>query len=260
MTREEVRTILQVWRPSGQDAADPRFREAMAEVERDPELARWFAEQKAFDAAMADHVQGIPVPRSLKESILAEAPGKKAPFWQIDLVPWLQHAGVRWAMAACFVALLAVGGWRVMRVPQFADYRREVVEAAWDSNPHVDFRTSDLAQVKQWVFGQGVRWPLNVPSELLQSAKVVGCSVKHWRGHEIVRLCLVDGSRHEHLFVSDEIEFQDPPWEHLPDYQSFGRWTSTAWSHGDRTYVLAGIKYSEFTKRFYRDGQWRLPL
>jgi hypothetical protein len=260
MTREEAQAILQVWRPGGQDAADPRFREALTEVERDPELARWFAVQKAFDATMAEGVQRIPVPRSLKSSILAEAPRRKAPFWQIDLVPWLQSAGVRWAMASCFVALLAVGGWRLMQVPQFADYRREVVEAAWESNPHVDFRTTNLAQVKQWLSERGVPWSFSVPSDLLQSAKIIGCSVAHWRGHDVVRLCLIEGSRHQHLFVADEIEFQDPPPGHLPDYENFGRWTSTAWSHGDRTYVLAGMKYSEFTKRFYRGGQWRLPL
>jgi hypothetical protein len=260
MTREEAKALLHVWRPGGQDADDPRFREALQEVERDPELARWFAGQKTFDQVMAEHVRAIPVPQDLKAAIFAAGPQRKAPFWQIDLVPLLQNLAVRWALAAGLVGLFVAGGWRVMREPQFADYRREVVEAAWDSNPHVDFRVSDLTQVKQWLAKQGVEWQFDVSSGLLQSGKIIGCSVANWRGHAVVRLCLLDGPRHQHLFVTDAIDFQDRPWGHLPDYENCGRWTTTAWSGGDRTYVLTGMKYSEFTKRFYRAGQWRLPI
>jgi hypothetical protein len=257
MTRDEAKAVLELWRPGGQDAEDPRFREALNIVENDAELARWFAAQKALDMAMATHVQATPVPQDLKASILAQQKSARKPFWQIDLVPLLQRPVLRWALAAGFVALLVVGGWLSLRVPHFADYRREVVEAAWDANPHVDLRVSDLAQVRQWVAQQGVKWKLTVPSALLRDTKIVGCSVVKWHDRDVVRLCLLDGPRHQHLFVTDQLDFQDPPWAALPDYENCGRWTTAAWSQGGRTYVLAGMKYSVFTKRYYRSGQWR---
>jgi len=35
------------YRPSGDDASDPFFREALEQVERDPELKKWFANEMA---------------------------------------------------------------------------------------------------------------------------------------------------------------------------------------------------------------------
>jgi hypothetical protein len=261
MTREEAKALLQVWRPGGQDTGDPRLAEALKEVERDPELAEWFAGQKAFDAAMSAHVQAIPVPRDLKSLILARSPQGHVPFWRVDLVPLFQRPAVRWAMAAVFVALMVVGGWvATLGRTQFADYRREVVEGAWGANPHIDLRASDLKKIQQWAAQHGAKGQITIPSALQQDVKILGCSISKWRGHEVVRICLLEGARHQHLFVTDQIEFPDAPWEHLPDYENCGRWNTTAWSQGGRTYVLVGMKYSNFTKRFYRDGQWRMSI
>src|SRR5204863_5690907 len=71
MTREEAKRILATYRPGDQDRLDSHFVEALQETERDAELARWFAEEREFDRAVAAHLNSVPVPFGLKTRILA---------------------------------------------------------------------------------------------------------------------------------------------------------------------------------------------
>src|SRR5438067_9896501 len=71
MTREETKRILAAYRPGEQDRLDSHFVEALQEAERDAELARWFAEEREFDRAVAGHISAVPVPFGLKTRILA---------------------------------------------------------------------------------------------------------------------------------------------------------------------------------------------
>ena len=57
MDEQEARLILQGYRPGGQDQSDPHFSEALQEVMRNPELAQWFADEQAFDQAIATHLE-----------------------------------------------------------------------------------------------------------------------------------------------------------------------------------------------------------
>ena len=57
MDNEQAKLILQAYRPGGEDAEDPFFSEALDRARLDPELAKWFAEQRAFDEAMRKALQ-----------------------------------------------------------------------------------------------------------------------------------------------------------------------------------------------------------
>ena len=73
MNNEEAKLILQAYRPGGQDANDPRFREALEQAQRDPELARWFANEQALDSRISAKVQAaIKPPAHLKSQLLAQ--------------------------------------------------------------------------------------------------------------------------------------------------------------------------------------------
>ncbi len=260
MTRDEAKAVLQVWRPGGEDARDPRFAEALKALEQDADLALWFAEQKAFDRAMAAQVQTLPVPRDLRASLLAEKPVARLPFWRRDLLPLFQRPALRWALAAGIAGVLVAGSWATTHTSsRFTDYRHEVTDEAWDANPHVELRTSDLRAIRQWLAERGMHMDLLIPSAL-KDMHIMGCRVLKWRGHPVVSLCLSDGVRHNHLLVAEQIEFADRPWADLPDYEDCGRWKTAAWSQGDRTYLLIGIKYSKFTQRFYKDRQWLMSI
>ena len=71
MNRHEAKRQLEVFRPGGADARDPCFAEALKQLEHDPELARWFNEQRRFDAVMAEGVKAVATPADLKAAILS---------------------------------------------------------------------------------------------------------------------------------------------------------------------------------------------
>src|SRR4051794_10242828 len=70
MTKEEAKRILAAYRP-GDEGLDSSFAEALQEIGKDPELARWLAEEREFDRAVAAHLNSVPVPFALKTRVLA---------------------------------------------------------------------------------------------------------------------------------------------------------------------------------------------
>ena len=55
------------------DALAKMIAKALEEVARNPKLAQWFAEEQAFDRAIAAHLEAVPPPFGLKTRILASA-------------------------------------------------------------------------------------------------------------------------------------------------------------------------------------------
>jgi hypothetical protein len=70
MDKAEIRAILSAYRP-GEETEDPRFQQAKAAAEADPELAQWWAEQQEFDRVISSKLMSTEVPRDLKARILA---------------------------------------------------------------------------------------------------------------------------------------------------------------------------------------------
>jgi hypothetical protein len=68
-----ARQLLSACRVGGQDAGDPRFREALERLNRDRELAKWFAEEQSADRKLAERIRSFPVPPGLKSRLLANA-------------------------------------------------------------------------------------------------------------------------------------------------------------------------------------------
>ena len=95
---DQARLILSAYRPGGQDAGDPAFAEALEQARRDPAVAQWLSEQQQFDLALTEKLREVPVPASLRSTILAGARASRPPQW------WAQSKV--WALAAA-VAVLA---------------------------------------------------------------------------------------------------------------------------------------------------------
>lgn len=70
MKNDDARQILSAYRPSGEDASDPIFEEALEQARRDPELEEWFKEERARDAALAQVFQSLRVPEEAKRSLV----------------------------------------------------------------------------------------------------------------------------------------------------------------------------------------------
>jgi hypothetical protein len=259
MTREEARQLLEMYRPGGADDEDPRFREALEWARRDAALGAWLEGQRAFDRVMVAAVRSTSVPADLKAALLSSrrpVVREAAVWWRPSWGDWR----VRAALAAAIVFLASVAGVFSQRGPsRFTEFRREMVEEAWNGESHVDFRSKDLFRIKQWLARNGGPTKFQVPEALIEQG-LHGCSVVRVGGHAVAVLCLASGTRHVHLFVAEDedMQFVDLPREGTPDFEKCGLWKTASWRGGGHTYVLTGMNYPTFVSTFRRGGRWTI--
>jgi len=251
MKSKDAKEILEVCRPGGADAADPQFQDALQQAARDPMLARWFDEQRNFDADFAKSLGSVPVPADLKDSILAARKIVRPRAWS----DWRARAA---AVAAVVVVLATVGGLLATnRSKPFPTFRAALIEQAWDGKSHLEFESSDILHLKQWFARQNATADFQLP-KALQDAHLIGGRVVEADGKYVPMICLTDGPKHIHLFVIEGTHFTDPPLQETPDFQKCGAWKTTSWQHGDKTYVLSGMKFQTFVSKFRKGGRWTM--
>lgn len=250
MNSEEAKRVLEMFRASGADMEDPRFAEALLQTERDPELGRWFEEQRRFDQSFVDGVKTIPVPQDLRDSILAQRKVVRLSHW----ARWRARA----AVAACF-AVLAVGSAVVAmnRPTPFPKFRAELLDQAWDGGAHLDIESSDLKQIQRWLARNNAASTFTLP-EGLQDAHLIGCKLVETDGLRVPMLCLSDGARHMHLFLLEGLQMAQMPPNDKPDFEKCGVWKTASWQQGGTTYVLTGMKYQTFVNKFRKGGRWTI--
>jgi hypothetical protein len=250
MTREEAKAVLEVFRANGADADDERFSKALKRLEQDPALAKWFEEQKHFDAAVAQGVKSVSVPKDLKASILTSRSIVTPPSWQ----DWRVRVAV--AASIAFVAVAAVA--RLAGRPKpFADFRQQLVEQAWAIPKHLDFESSDWKEVKGWLARHHVETNFALPPALTD-LRLHGCNMVEVDGHQVPLICLVDGPRHLHLFVVSGVRFPELPPEGLPDFEKCNGWKTASWRQHGKTFVLTGLSYQAFVNKFRKAGRWTM--
>lgn len=250
MNSEEAKRVLEMFRASGADMEDPRFAEALLQTERDPELGRWFDQQRTFDQSFVDGVKLIVVPDDLRDTILAQRKVVRLSHW----ARWR----ARVAAAAC-LALLVAGSVVVAtnKQPAFPDFRAELIDQAWDGSAHLDIESSDPEQIQRWLTKNDSSASFSMP-EGLQDVHLVGCKLVETDGLRVPMLCLSDGSRHFHLFLLKGLQMAQMPPDGKPDFEKCGVWRTASWQQGDTTYVLTGMKYQTFVNRFRKDGRWTI--
>jgi hypothetical protein len=233
MDEQEARLILQAYRPGAQDQSDPHFAEALQEAARNPQLARWFAEEQAFDQAMAAHLAAVPAPFGLKTRILAQATapaGARTSRWLIGL------AG---AVALLFLLAQVVSLWRHPAPASAAlpDYARAMVGFI-QQGPPLDMESDNLGTIKNWL-AQKEASPVEIPPALAALAPV-GCRVFSFRGHKVTLICFERGDdRVAHLFVVDRAAMPLMKSGAPPVFADFGDWTTASWVENDRVYMIA---------------------
>lgn len=233
MNEQEARLILQAYRPGAQDQGDPHFAEALQEAARNPQLARWFAEEQAFDQAMTAHLAAVPAPFGLKTRILAQATApmvSRTSSWLIGL------AGV---VALLFLLAQVVSLWRNPAPASAAipDYAREMVRSI-QRGPPLDMESDNLGAIKDWLARKEAS-PVEIPPGLAALAPV-GCRVHSFRGHEVTLICFHrEGGQIAHLFVVDRAVLPKLKPGDAPFFHRDGEWTTATWAEGDRVYMIA---------------------
>ena len=99
MNNEQAKFILRAYRPSGRDAGDAVFCEALRQAQADPALGAWFAREQAFDAAVAAKLRAVVPPLGLREAIFTGARMSSAALPPRRLPGWLA-----WAASLAIIA------------------------------------------------------------------------------------------------------------------------------------------------------------
>ncbi len=263
MNNDEAKFLLRAYRPGGQDAADPQFAEALDQARRDPDLARWLAEQTALDAALGAKLAAVPVPADLKASILA---GRKvvplppaAPWWRLRVHP----AAAAVALAVTF----AVIGFLALHEPpepraDFASFTHDLTDylgkgygvlprhahlATTEANYfgaqsyRMNYRSPSLDDVRGWLKENGGHTEFSVPAALKRSLNL-GCAVMDWRGRRVTLVAFQTGRAlpqdKVHLVIINAADLPDAPPRNQPHFAGGEDWTTAAWTDGPLTYLL----------------------
>ncbi len=237
MNRQEAQFILQAYRPGGEDAADPRFREALELVQRDPEVARWFTQEQALDTRLSTRLRAaLQPPPSLKAQLLAQRKVVRPAFgWQLWRRPLWQLAA-----AACVSLLLALAVFwgRPTRSGDFSQYLTQMTDVVGNRLERLDFLARDIAAVRQWLAERGAHGDLVLPAGLSDRPSL-GCRLLEWNDHQVTLICFeLEGRRTAHLLVVDSSAFPQAP-AAAPEFQQVGDVATVSWTQAGKTYVLA---------------------
>lgn len=240
MNNAEAKLILQAYRPGGQDANDPRFREALEQAQRDPELARWFANEQALDSRISTKVKAsITPPAHLKSQLLAQ---RKI----IRPVAWWKMPAWQLAAAACLalVVTIAVVWLKPARSTGFTQYRSEMAEFAGKKLDRLDLMSRDAAEVRRWLAQKESHGDLVIPAGL-DGRPSLGCRLLDWKGHKVSLVCFeLENKQVAHLLVVDSAAFKDAPTE-SPVFNQVGDVATASWSRSGKTYIVASKEASQ---------------
>ncbi len=235
MNREEAQFILGAYRPNSEDARDPQFREALELARRDPELARWFAQEQALDRAFSAKIRSRPVSPELKaQLLLVRTTARRRPVW------WRRPAWLAVA-AGLGVALASSGIWldRGEKPADFAGFRAAMVAAASDMSDHADVWGLDHAGYRKWLAENQGTADFVLPAALADKA-ISACKVVGWDGRKVTMLCLKFGGRHLDVFVIDAAELPGVRLDATLRFFTAADVTAAAWQRDGKIYLAAG--------------------
>ena len=241
MNNEEAKFILRAFRPGTEDAADPRFHEALEQARRDPELGRWFSDECALDQCIGAKLRAATgPPADLKAMLLAQRRIVRPAPW------WRQPAWGMSAVAAGLALMLTLSAlWlNPGRQTEVAVFREAMARVVGGKLDRLDLMSPDLGEVRRWLKQANAHEDFVLPGGL-GGRPSLGCRVLDWEGHRVALICFELADRRvAHLLVVDRGVFRDRAPE-LPQFAGLGDLGTMIWNDGNRTYLLASHGASE---------------
>lgn len=231
MNFEEAKRILIVFRPGTDDANDPEVRSALAEVERNSELAAWWRDQQKVQAELRERFRSIPSPENLKENILAAH--------KIVEIKWWRTTRFRAAaIAASLMALISVIIWRPAKSEANFDEFRDRMVRTVIREYRMDITNNVEGQIRGFLTRNG-DYPDFQLTPPLKSVSLFGAGKLTWTGHPVSMICFERRPNVlMYLFVIDRSAFDSPP-GHSPEFAEVARRATASWSDASRVYTLA---------------------
>ncbi|MEW6307131.1 MAG: hypothetical protein AB1705_27010 [Verrucomicrobiota bacterium] len=240
MNRDEAKFILRCHQTNGKAGEDALIAEALDMMKRDPELARWFAEEQAVDSRLARKFGEFPVPPELKAQLLAARKVVAVSFWRRERAWLMAAAAVVILLGIVFLARPRRDG------PVVAREQQEEILRLVERRPHIDVKVAGLPEVQTWLRERN--WPaeLALPDALKQQ-RYHGCGIVEWRGRRVALICLGVEGKHVDLFVFDQPSSAKTG--NQPQFAQVGDTATAAWTRGGQTYLLAGKVDPQILKR-----------
>jgi len=234
MDKSEIRAILSAYRAGEPETQDPRFAQARAEAEADPELAQWWAEQQELDRVISAKLLSVEVPRELKTQLTV---------WEkrsVQRSNW--NRGIMLAAASIVALAVLFGSWRGPFQPavSLADYRDEMVSFV-KLDPPLELESSQLPRLTAFLEENGAPSGLNIPQGL-QQMDAAGCRKLRFRGHDVALICFKrdDNGKLVHLFVVDRKAVAKLRGTRAdPQFAEQGEWMTATWVDGEHAYLFA---------------------
>ena len=194
MDNDEAKFILRAYRPSGADAADPKFADALEQAKRDPSLGKWLSDEQALDRAIAGKLQRVTVPADLRESIFAGVMVSASPAW------W-RNGYVQFAMAACL--LVALGAAFSYSLSRRRAAINQVAQVAIEDvlHGHHGNRGEAVAQLENVLENASFHLSDGAMPVNLTALESNGCRVVQIGGNNVAEICFARSGKYYHLYV-----------------------------------------------------------
>ncbi len=202
MNNAEAKFILSGYRPSGADAADPAFGDALQQVQRDPALREWFGRQQIFDTAVSAKLAEVPVPAGLREAILA---GGRVTESGISRSSWWRSPMLL-AAAASFTVIIGLAAflWPKVAVGE-TSFGRFALDDARHSEAHGGHGGSTDA-LQAALSNPATRLGANLPVNFGALGQA-GCRTVTFQGREVLEVCFERNGVWFHCYIARRADF-----------------------------------------------------
>lgn len=237
MNNDEAKFILRAYRPSGRDANDARFTEALKQARQDPTLSEWLAQAQALDAVVMDKLGEIVPPVGLREQILAGGRvSQKAPDRRRNLGAWL-------ALAASFLVVFIVSEvWLGQKVQAAQhDYAEFAVNDMHNGGHH-----PPEGEGMEGLLSKLASSDLHLMSELELSFRALqagGCRTVKCGEREAIELCFNRNGTWYHLYVMPHKKSIGPLLAKSKSYYlAMSDSAAAVWTDGNYDYAVVSPK------------------
>lgn len=248
MDNNTAREILSAYRPSGEDAHDSIFRDALAQCQHDPDMREWLRSEREFDDFAATALEMIRVPQEGKARLLQTAVGLEISPAQRSLATAERPRILTWSRGFLragigFAATLIVGllVWQIGFSPQepALDNDDFTMGSLVSSGMPLSFRADDQEQVVAWLASGGAPVPDGFPGHLDQ-ASALGCRVYELpQGGKISLICLLMSGEVIHFFVFDQQASQLLAYAPRDRWWKEDGWHLYSFDQGDKRIAVA---------------------
>ncbi len=246
MDKEQALLILKAYRP-GAEADDAEIATALELAAQDPELGKWFADEQAFDRAIAAHLDAIPEPLGLKTRLLANAPSQTSPGSPAQWSWIVKLAGMA---ALLFLLVQVVSVFHPAAAPTalVGDYASEMVSFI-RITPRLEMMSDDLGKIESWLDKKKTT-PMQVPAHLA-ALEPIGCRILSFRGQNVTLICFQrkeDGLAH--LFVVNRAAMPQMKPGAKTVISQEGEWATASWAEKDSVYMVTVQGGPEAVERY----------